>query len=189
MENNSQRRKRSFLQVSFIIEPNSGPGPSTAASPGWMRIRVCSPRPRPILPSGQGRSGSARSKAFHRARPALTSDNASRGRAVTVPPFQNPPAPGVWWVYVCDVKKLDAGRASHKELAEIAVAKTAAVEQNIRTAQQLANSRGNVETVDYASGTAKPRSSAGDSVYVQGYYRKNGTYVSSYTRSAPSHHR
>jgi NADH dehydrogenase/NADH:ubiquinone oxidoreductase subunit G len=38
----------------------------------------------------------------------------------------------------------------------------------------------------YASGA---NYSAGGSVYVHGYYRKNGTYVSAYTRSSPSHHR
>jgi len=35
----------------------------------------------------------------------------------------------------------------------------------------------------------KPSTNSGDRVNVKGYYRKNGTYVKPYTRSAPkSHH-
>jgi hypothetical protein len=42
--------------------------------------------------------------------------------------------------------------------------------------------------VSQSSGSQSSYSSGGGSVHVSGYYRKNGTYVSPYTRRSPSRH-
>lgn len=98
-----------------------------------------------------------------------------------------PDAYGGWWVSVYDENLLAKARASGAELlaitqpviapkAVIALAPpiVTAPETTAWTASDLSYSR---PTSSYSSG--------GGQVYVRGYYRKNGTYVHSYTRSSP----
>lgn len=108
---------------------------------------------------------------------------------------------GGWWISVYSEKSLDASRASEAELAAItvkkavaatvkkadtsaaAVAKPAAAEPpttaDLWTADELKRARASADTASPYSGT----------VYVRGYTRKDGTYVHSYTRSAPKSRR
>lgn len=80
---------------------------------------------------------------------------------------------GGWWISVYDPEILDKSRASPKELATITVSKQATAKPTPGvspswTPHQLAQAR-----------------PGGGTVYVPGYYRENGTYVQSHTRSAP----
>jgi hypothetical protein len=93
-----------------------------------------------------------------------------------------------WWVSVYNETKLNSSRATSADLAQISAPKAymSAKDYSAWTAQELENAR----TVQAAS--ADSTDSAGDysggRVYVRGYFRKNGTYVNSYTRSYPSRH-
>jgi hypothetical protein len=99
-----------------------------------------------------------------------------------------PDAYGGWWVSVYDEDSLTKARVSGAELLaitqpraeppprrDVAIAQPATPETTDWTASDLSYSR---------SGTSGS-SSGGGQVYVRGYYRSNGTYVHSYTRSYP----
>jgi len=117
---------------------------------------------------------------------------------------------GGWWISVYDTKKLDAARATQEELALITTTAQKTndwTREDISYARKLP--RGEVRSVDpapyspsslpdpipvpipYASGRMRfsptptpiptPDYFTG-TVYVRGYYRKNGTYVQGYTR-------
>ena len=106
-----------------------------------------------------------------------------------------------WWVSIYNEINLIMSRASEADLKQITVVKTpppastaVSMPANTWTAQEMVSAR---TTPIYVS-TVVPSSryretsaiqSTGDRVYVRGYYRGNGTYVNSYTRSYPSHHR
>jgi hypothetical protein len=105
---------------------------------------------------------------------------------------------GGWWVSVYNTADLDKARATPEELKQITIASPPSASNPLAGAGG-AVPRGSFATSmptvalnpeqptwtpsDWAS--ARPSSSAGSDVYVRGYYRSNGTYVNSYTRSAP----
>jgi hypothetical protein len=105
---------------------------------------------------------------------------------------------GGWWISVYSTKALDDSRASEAELAAITVKKAEAAAVNKKAAQDAGAMNTASKTASPADGhswssdeiklaraTKDTSSSYGGSVYVRGYMRKNGTYVQSYTRSAP----
>ena len=75
-----------------------------------------------------------------------------------VTPETAPDAYGRWWVSVYDTKLLDASRASEPELKGIAGPRSA--------------------------GDEAARARPGTTVYVKGFYRKDGTYVPGYAKKA-----
>jgi len=102
---------------------------------------------------------------------------------------------GGWWVSAYYDNKLASARASEAELVEITVPKSQVDKVSVaaNSAPATATSCSQWSTSDlrlarptpsrqtgYASGSA----SAGQ-VYVRGYHRKDGTYVSPHTRSRP----
>ena len=80
------------------------------------------------------------------------------GLTFEITPETSPDAYGAWWVSVYDAKALDGARASEPELKEIAGPRPAGAE----------------------AARARP----GSTVYVKGYYRKDGTYVPGYEKKA-----
>lgn len=98
-----------------------------------------------------------------------------------------PDAYGGWWVSVYDVPSLAKARASGAELLSITQPRIAPVQQQAVAASQL-----NPATPNPSSWSANEISDSasagysGDRVYVRGYYRRDGTYVHSYTRRYPS---
>ncbi len=112
-----------------------------------------------------------------------------------VTPTTDEDAFGAWWVSVYSVKDLDAARASADELRTIAVPRVivATPPPPAPKASAFASSAATTpaeahEANDWSpSDMARSRATAGGggSVYVRGYTRKDGTYVHSYTRSAP----
>jgi hypothetical protein len=108
-----------------------------------------------------------------------TQDTKERaGLTFEVTPETADDAYGGWWVSVYDKAALDQARASPPELARITVPKEAPQTSDtgpVWTPAQQALSR-----------------PGANSVYVQGYVRKNGTYVQGHMRAAPGsggHHR
>ena len=103
----------------------------------------------------------------------LTQDLKERqGLSFEVTPETAEDAYGGWWVSVYDSSALDNSRASPKELAAITTPKdvpgTSSPVVPSWSPAQMANAR-----------------PGGKAVYVHSYVRKGGTYVQSYTRSAP----
>lgn len=95
---------------------------------------------------------------------------------------------GGWWVSIYDEKALDEARATPAEIAQITVPKTA----KTAPANPSDTTASNDPVYDWQSSDLKrsrpsavSSGSGGGSVYVRGYQRKDGTYVRSYTRSAP----
>lgn len=107
------------------------------------------------------------------------------GLSFEVTPATAPDAYGGWWVSVFDRDDLEKARASEPEIAAITEPKAA---PKVWTNADIEYSR---PSSSYASSSySSPSSSGGggsggDTVYVKGYYRSNGTYVHPYTRSAP----
>jgi hypothetical protein len=116
-----------------------------------------------------------------------------------------------WWVSVYSEQGLNRARASNEELKQIAVPKAAVGQgkvpsdwsaDEIKLARQTlpvtsptpeaqrsaAQSAGQADWPGTATHTGGygSRSTGGGSVYVRAYYRKDGTYVHSHTRGAPS---
>jgi hypothetical protein len=101
-----------------------------------------------------------------------------------------PDAYGGWWVSVYDESALTNARASGAELLTITQPRVAPKPQPVAMAQPtmpVADSMPSWSTNDfsYARPSTSDDSGDGGSVYVRGYYRSNGTYVHSYTRSSP----
>jgi hypothetical protein len=97
---------------------------------------------------------------------------------------------GGWWVSVYSESQLDKVRASDKELKAITVSKTAVVEtepaeSTLSTAANFDDRLSGWSSSDLAYARPSKSKSHGGDVYVRGYDRKDGTYVHSYTRSAP----
>lgn len=97
---------------------------------------------------------------------------------------------GGWWVSFYSIKALDAARATPKEIKEITIAKssvTASASTQPADVDPYAWQQGDISHAR----PAQAGSVSSGQVYVRGYYRKDGTYVRPYTRSAPGygHHR
>jgi hypothetical protein len=124
-----------------------------------------------------------------------------RGLTLEVTPPSDPDAYGGWWVSVYNDDDLTSVRATDKEMEAITVARNSLKPKTTASASprslgdwssedlQYARPASKSQTggIVYGGGTSSRRS--GGSVYVSGYYRKNGTYVQSYTRSASHSHR
>jgi hypothetical protein len=89
-----------------------------------------------------------------------------------------------WWVSVYSEPQLNLARASETELRQISQQKSASASQD--TSWSVSDLERARPSSSYGSGAYASQSS-GDRVYVRGYVRKDGTYVSSYTRSYPRH--
>jgi len=108
-----------------------------------------------------------------------------------------PDAYGGWWISVYDESALEKVRASGQELLAITqprVPQAAPPAPAFPAATQVAatsENSGSIWSPDDLIASRSPRyssgggSTGGGSVYVRGYTRSNGTYVHSYTRSAP----
>jgi len=101
---------------------------------------------------------------------------------------------GGWWISIYSEKALDASRASAEELKAITSARQikAAAVPAVAVAAPTRPMTGDTTAPDWSpTDLSRARISAaggggGGSVYVRGYTRKDGTYVQSHTRSAPS---
>jgi hypothetical protein len=98
---------------------------------------------------------------------------------------------GSWWVSVYDENALTNARASGAELLTITQPLVAPKPQSAdATPQQTATTAETVfawspNETSYARPSISDNSGTGGRVYVRGYYRKDGIYVHSYTRSYP----
>jgi len=114
-----------------------------------------------------------------------------------------------WWVSAYDESKLNVARASDAEMKRISVAKSDATKAADPTRTPSAWTAGELnlarpsttgsylappvsetartapETPIYSTPTYSPARTGGGSVYVRSYTRKDGTYVSGYSRGAP----
>lgn len=121
------------------------------------------------------------------------------GLTIEVTPETDEDAYGGWWISVYDEKALDAARATPKEIDQISVAKVDPQPASARQAVPSQKSSTSAPTIasdtltDWAPtdmGNARPSTAAsygGGRVYVRGYYRKDGVYVSPHTRAAPGY--
>jgi hypothetical protein len=108
------------------------------------------------------------------------------GLTVEVTPPDAPDAYGGWWISVYDVKALEAARASAEELKAISVSKAAPVQSvPMNTSNAVSTSSSSDWQSTDMDDTRPASDDAGKTVYVRGYYRKNGTYVNSYYCSPP----
>jgi hypothetical protein len=80
------------------------------------------------------------------------------GLTFEITPEAAPDAYGKWWVSVYDLKRLDSSRASETELKTIAGPRP--------------------------TGGDAAKARPGSTIYVKGYYRKDGTYVPGYEKKA-----
>jgi hypothetical protein len=100
---------------------------------------------------------------------------------------------GGWWISVYSEAALDKSRASAEEMKAITVTRASvapvpAGPDNEKVAVTGDGPRDTWSSSDLSRSRAPSSgeaSSGGGSVYVKGYTRKDGTYVHSYTRSAP----
>lgn len=131
----------------------------------------------------------AKVRSVNRAKDLMTRD----GLTIEVTPETAEDAYGGWWVSVYSEKGLDAARATEEEIARITVPKTPKAREPAKpkTAPSVASASLMGSVYDWQDNDvqwSRPSSSSGaagdGSVYVRGYYRKDGTYVQSYTRSA-----
>jgi hypothetical protein len=98
-----------------------------------------------------------------------------------------PDAYNGWWVSVYDESALAQARASGSEMLTITQPRIAPKPmQPVVTAPYSMAWTPN--ELSYARPNISPPSGAVGRVYVRGYYRKDGTYVHSYTRSYPHRH-
>jgi hypothetical protein len=100
-----------------------------------------------------------------------------------------PDAYGGWWVSVYDENSLAKARASGTELLAITQPRIEPKPQPVVVIPQpiaSAPEPTSWTSDDFSySRPSRSDSSGGGEVYVRGYYRANGTYVNSYTRSYP----
>ena len=98
---------------------------------------------------------------------------------------------GGWWMSVYDDSALAKARASGAELLAITQPRIPPKPQPaVAMPQPAVTTPGSVslwsaDDLSYARPSMSASSSYGGRVYVRGYYRKDGTYVHSYTRSYP----
>ena len=98
---------------------------------------------------------------------------------ITLP--SEPDSYGGWWVSVYDENALINARASGAELLSITQPRIVTKAQPIATTP-TAGAAWSSEDISNSRPIASDSSNNGGTVYVRGYYRKNGTYVNSYTR-------
>ncbi len=94
---------------------------------------------------------------------------------------------GGWWISIYSESLLDKSRATPKELGRIAVSRSAIRPTQVDdswTAGELRNARPNfpIASATTYSRTNSPDVPSSGSVYVRGYFRKNGTYVRPHSR-------
>lgn len=90
---------------------------------------------------------------------------------------------GGWWVSVYDEDMLGKARASGAELLEITQPKVEPKPQPVvQAAPAMPDTRWTPTDISYSRPSVSSSSSSGGSVYVRGYYRKDGTYVRPHTR-------
>jgi hypothetical protein len=112
------------------------------------------------------------------------------GLSIEITPETDEDAYGGWWVSVYDEKTLDAARATPKELEQITVARSSGGQKRTPGSAPTTQPQGD-PLYDWQQDDlrrSRPPASGqvgGGSVYVRGYQRRDGTYVHSYTRSAP----
>jgi hypothetical protein len=114
-----------------------------------------------------------------------------------ITPATAPDAYGGWWVSVYNEKQLDAARATDEEMKQITVARSTPAPATPKPVNNTGRSvvvtpiapAAQPQTTDTDAWTpsdmalSRPSStSGGGSVYVRGYFRKDGTYVHSYAR-------
>jgi hypothetical protein len=123
----------------------------------------------------------------------------SDGLTIEVTPEAAEDAYGGWWISAYDEEALNKARASTEEMKAITQRKSEirssyaagkkdkkqqdAVKQNAEKDEDSA-SEYDPDNLKYSRSSAGTPTGGG-AVYVRGYYRKNGTYVSPHTRSAP----
>jgi hypothetical protein len=96
---------------------------------------------------------------------------------------------GGWWVSVYDQKALEKAKASGPELLAITEPRTPPP-RTIRLAPVARPVTWSSEeiAVSRMPRYSQPTGNTGGRVFVRGYYRKNGTYVHSYSRRSPRRH-
>lgn len=109
--------------------------------------------------------------------------------------FPNEPdSYGGWWISIYDENSLTNARASGSELLAITQPRIAPKPQPIVVnSQPIVTTPESVSTWSpneflYSRPSTSDYSGSSGTVFVRGYTRKDGTYVSSYTRSAPHRH-
>ena len=108
--------------------------------------------------------------------------NIHDGLTFEVTPSSEPDAYGGWWVSVYNEDALNSVRASDKEMESITVERSSL--ESEKRAATSPESWDDWSSPDLRYARAPKSGGTGGSVYVRGYYRKNGTYVQSHTRSA-----
>jgi hypothetical protein len=110
------------------------------------------------------------------------------GLTIEITPPTDPDAYGGWWISVYLADLVDRSRATAQEMQYLTIAK-----EEIEKKQGIRRDTLTPSTQKYDPDTdwtptdvsdSRGGSNGGD-VYVRGYTRANGTYVSSYTRSSP----
>jgi hypothetical protein len=107
---------------------------------------------------------------------------------ITLP--DEPDAYGGWWISVYSESELESARASGKDMLSITepmVRPQAQISQPIAAAPPPTSDSWSSADMSYSRKPSRS-SGSGGSVYVHSYFRKDGTYVGSYTRSAPHRH-
>jgi hypothetical protein len=97
------------------------------------------------------------------------------GLVAEITPPTDPDAYGGWWISLYSLKKLHEARGTRENVTIVSVPKDTAA---------LGDSGWSSEDIRYSRASSTESSYSGR-VYVRGYTRKDGTYVDSYTRSAP----
>ncbi|HXC34357.1 MAG TPA: hypothetical protein VNV43_00680 [Candidatus Acidoferrales bacterium] len=100
-----------------------------------------------------------------------------------------PDAYGGWWVSVYDESALAKARASGAELLSITQPRVAPSQQQAVISTWQSNSTTRDPSSNWSANEMSDSGNSGysgDRVYVRGYYRRDGTYVHSYTRRYPA---
>jgi hypothetical protein len=100
-----------------------------------------------------------------------------------------PDAYGGWWISVYDASLLEKARATGDELLTITQPRIPPPRQQtvVSVVSPVVTTNWSANDFSYSRPVATGSSPSSGRVYVRGYYRKNGTYVHSYTRSRPHH--
>jgi hypothetical protein len=116
----------------------------------------------------------------------------TNGWTYEITPPSDPDAYGGWWVSVYSLSLLDKARASESDLRAITefvppppVRLTPAESKRAETPEVSSTSWTSYESSYSTSSRSSYSGGGGGTVYVRGYYRKDGTYVRSHTRRAP----
>lgn len=113
------------------------------------------------------------------------------GLSLEVTPPSAPDAYGGWWISVYFETELDKARATEAEVKAISVAKRPSNDSKAPKPDDSDTRGWNSDDLSRTRQVASnATSSSGDSgrVYVRGYYRKDGTYVSGHMRRKPARH-